>query len=401
MQRLRGFAVSWFFAPYLGSADLDFFKRIKDTHVDYTVMLARREASEPSILDFATSATFELCEVVTRYGAPRERGTRDDFRNACLQRFNKIPDEFDFIISHSNEMNSHAVARDIKRKHPKLPWIAYFGDLFRANPYIRYIPGYSLVDEDNQTEADAIVEADIIILNNTYQRDLMFQGDLAKYAHKARVVPHCYDPCMYPAAEPDPRKHVFRFAHLGTLYHAKRTAEPLIRAVDRLVNIYPEYKERFEVVFYGPLPCSHDISVHAFMKQRNQVRFEGPVSYTESLRIMQQSDVLVLIDGIFNLKEDGIDVNPFFAGKLVDYFGARKPVMAITMAKGPSADILRETGNEIADLNIDRVAYVLKKHIDGRVKVDYERYAEYGCMHVATQMQSAITEAVAGGNANV
>ena len=37
MNKTNGFAISWFFAPYIGSADIDFYKRIKNTNIDYLV----------------------------------------------------------------------------------------------------------------------------------------------------------------------------------------------------------------------------------------------------------------------------------------------------------------------------------------------------------------------------
>ena len=43
MNKTNGFAISWFFAPYIGSADIDFYKRIKNTNIDYLVAQVARE----------------------------------------------------------------------------------------------------------------------------------------------------------------------------------------------------------------------------------------------------------------------------------------------------------------------------------------------------------------------
>lgn len=398
MKRLKGLAISWFFAPYVGSADIDFFKRIKDTDIDYTVLQVARKGRDDEVLKHATHAGISRVEVQTDYNNPRGRIARDEFRDACLYHYKVNAVEYDFIISHSNEIPSHAVALEIKRLNPKLPWIAYFGDLFRDNPYIRHMPGYPLVDEDTKTELDAIRNADVVILNNDYQKQLMFKGDMAAYAHKAVVIPHCYDKNMYPRERKDERSEApIRFAHLGTLYHVKRTAEPVLRAVDRLLSIYPAYRRRFEVVFYGSSVSSHDISVHAFMKNRNHVIFEDGVSYMQSLALMKDADVLLLIDGIFDEQEDDLGFNPFLAGKLMDYMGAQRPIMAVTMPKGPSADILTASRNILANQNIDRIAYTMKRYIDGKIVPDYNAYAAYECEKIAPMMEAAIRGAMMKG----
>lgn len=393
MKKLRGFAVSWFFAPYMGSADLDFFKRIKDTHIDYDVMQVKRGPRDDRVLQFASAAGINRIEVTTDHANPRTRRSRDDFERASLARFEQSPGTYDFLISHSNEVPSHAVALKIKKAHPRLPWIAYFGDLVSRNPYVRHLRHYPLSKEDNATEAATLAQADAVILNNEYQRDLMFDGASSHFAHKAEVIPHCYDPAMYPASAPA-RGDRYVFTHLGSLYSVKRTAEPVLRAVDRMLEIYPGYENRFEVVFYGSAPGAQDVSAYENMKNPSHVRFEPAVGYLQSLELMSRSHALLLLDGIFDEQTDGLEVNPFFAGKLADYMGARRPIMSVTMPKGPSADLLRQSANLIADTRTDRIAYVMKRYIDGKVNVDYSVYDRFTCASIGAQMERSIRRVV-------
>nr|AEI16498.1 glycosyltransferase-like protein [Bordetella petrii] len=195
MKKLKGFAVSWFFAPYIGSADLDFFKRIKDTNISYTVVQAARDRRDDQVLKYA-STDIERIEVKVDHANPRTESARAAFVRAVLDAYARSGEQFDFIISHSNELVSHAAAAEIKKLHPELPWIAYFGDLFVRNPYVTR--GFPLAAEDRAIERDTLRQADRVILNNSYQRDLMFTGDLAPLADKAVVIPHCFDPRMYP-----------------------------------------------------------------------------------------------------------------------------------------------------------------------------------------------------------
>ncbi|CAB3713584.1 MAG: glycosyltransferase family 4 protein [Pseudomonadales bacterium] len=393
MKKLNGFAPSWFFAPYIGSADLDFFKRIKDTDFSYTVVQVARDARDDGIMAFA-SAPIKRIEVKDAdHTQPRTRDARAKFIEGVVKAFEESNEKFDFIISHSNELVSHEAAAAIKKKHPEMPWISYFGDLFIKNPYVKYIAGYPLIEEDCAIERATLRNADLVILNNEYQRDLMFTGDLAALKAKAVVVPHCFDQKMYRA----PRERgdeKFVFSHLGTLYHVKRTAEPVLKAVDRLLEIYPEYKGRFELRFYGGAPCENDRAAHSSMRHPSHVSFLGPVAYSESLRLMAEADALLLIDGMFTREEDGLDCNPFFPGKLTDYMGARKPIASITMAKGPTADIMVKAKNLVADSRLDRIAYVLKRYIDKKINPDYSVYEEYSVERVSRLMEDAIRSVI-------
>lgn len=397
-KRLKGFAISWFFAPYLGSADLDFFKRIKNCNFHFDVMQMRRGQGDERVLGHTGAATLARTEVVSDHEQPRTRKVRDDFRRAALERFSKHRHEYDFIISHSNEVPSHAVALECKRLAPTLPWIAYFGDVVSTNPYVKLLESYPLHQEDCQTEAATLEVADLIICNNEYQRRSMLRATGTRHAHKTIVVPHCFEPSMFSTA-PVPRNERFRFMHVGTLYHQRRTARPLLYAIDRLLEIYPAYRDAFEVVFYGGPYYHDDLTAYTSLRNRTHARLEGSVSYLESLDVMRHADVLVNIDGIFDKERDGLDESVFFPGKLTDYMGARKPTMGITMPRGPTADILKASGNLVADERVDRIAFVMKRYLDRAVKPNYSAFQRYNAHVVGAEMEASIRSAVLGPSA--
>ena len=225
MNKTNGFAISWFFAPYIGSADIDFYKRIKNTNIDYLVAQVAREIKDDRLLRCPGTRVSSAWRSGLITKIPHRVCAREVLQRS-FENFEAADRKFDFIISHSNELISHEAAARIRQKYPGIPWIAYFGDLFARNPYIAHMPGYPLVKEDTFIEEETLRNADIILLNNEYQRDLMFSGDLAKYASKAVVIPHCFDPAMYGVGVQN-ESTKFVFSHLGTLYHVKRTAANL------------------------------------------------------------------------------------------------------------------------------------------------------------------------------
>lgn len=391
--RPRGLAVSWFFAPYVGSADIDFFRRIKDLDADFDVLQVRREFRDEKVLHLDRDRSVSRVEILVDHLNPRSEPTRDGFLSACLSYYESNPNRFDFLISHSNEVHSHRAALEIKRRSG-LPWIAYFGDPSAKNPYVRYLSNYPFFEEDNETERLTFLLADRLVFNNEYQQKLML-AEAPQLAAKSRVVHHAFDPEMYQGEVPEKAKPVFTFAHFGTLYSVKRKGDLVFRAVDRLLHVYPEYRDRFAVEFYGTMTDA-DRAAHAAMRHRDHVLLRGQVSYSESLQRMRSADALLLIDAFFDVASDGLDFNPFLPCKLTDYLGARRPIAGITMSAGLPAEVLRASGNLIADEQLDRIAYVLKRYIDGSVTVDYGAYDRFALVYQTAKMQSVVDEVLAG-----
>ncbi|MEW5739895.1 MAG: hypothetical protein AB1938_13265 [Myxococcota bacterium] len=392
MSRPRGFVASWFFAPYRGSADLDLFKRLAHTRVDYDVVQVRRAGADPRVLAIDTQARIDRTEIATDHEHPRTRRARDEFIAGVLEKFRAAPASYDFLLSHSNEVPSHAAALQCRRLRPDLPWIAYFGDPVAKNPYVAHMAEYPLHDEDIATEAATLAQADVVVCNNNWQRDLMFSGAMAKYAHKAVVIPHCFEPAFYPR-EPVALPERFRFLHVGTLYSVKRTARPVLLAVDRLLELYPRYANRFEVVFRGGPYHAPDRETWAAMRHADHVRLEPEVPFLESLALMRTAHVLISIDGIFTEAEDGLTASPFFPCKLVDYMGAGRPITAVTMERGPTADVLRDSGNLVADDRPDRLAFVLKRYLDGKAPRGEVDWGRYDARVVGAEMESVFRTA--------
>ena len=69
------------------------------------------------------------------------------------------------------------------------------------------------------------------------------------------------------------------------------------------------------------------------------VRVKAPVTYIDSLEKMQESDLLLILDANFRN-------SVFFPSKLVDYIGAKKPILAIT-PEGSCANIVKEIGGVV------------------------------------------------------
>ncbi|MCY1079615.1 hypothetical protein [Archangium lansingense] len=380
MERLRGLVSSWSFAPHQGPEALALFKRLKELPCDFRVIQGAHGERDERLLPHVTRAALDRVEVAGDFGA------------AVLQEFQKAPESYDFLLS-SGDFPSLAAAWQLKKARPRLPWIVCFGESFARDPYRKYLGQKPPSPEELEAERLALRHAELVVLGNEHLKHLLFSGGTATRAHEAVIIPPGYDTAMY-AAEPGARNERFTFMHFGPLDAVKRTAEPLLRAVDRLIELYPRYKGRFELVFFGEPVAPGDLQAFAHLRNRNQVRFEEPLPYLEGLRRMRQADALLLSEGLFSVREDGLEASPFLPGRLIDYMGAEKPMSAITMDCGPTAEFLRASGNLVADARVDRIAYVLKRYVDGKISPDYSHYHRYQGALLAPRMEEALRRTV-------
>ncbi|MFH1999016.1 MAG: hypothetical protein ABIK28_05000, partial [Planctomycetota bacterium] len=102
----------------------------------------------------------------------------------------------------------------------------------------------------------------------------------------------------------------------------------------------------------------HSESVEREIRKYNMegtVRTHPRIPYLSCLALLRDADVLLVLDAPF-------DVNLFFPSKLVDYLGARRPILGLTPLKGPTAQILRSMGQPVVSPGeYDDVAHELSE----------------------------------------
>jgi hypothetical protein len=108
---------------------------------------------------------------------------------------------------------------------------------------------------------------------------------------------------------------------------------------------------KFELI--GQMPARMRMHSSLWSLPDGLVRLRNTVPYTESLTLMSNSDLLLVIDG-----PDALSV--FLPSKLIDYLGARVSIFGI-VPPGASARLLTRLGAPIADpKNPEQVASALR-----------------------------------------
>lgn len=134
---------------------------------------------------------------------------------------------------------------------------------------------------------------------------------------------------------PSDHERRIRFLYTGIFYDAQRP-DVFLEACAQLLHKRPELRSRFEARFVGLEPeqgkalCDrHDL--------QDVVHFTGYLDHERTIREMKDADVLWMTIGH---QKGGHMIS---TGKLFEYFGSRKPILAL-VPKGTAAEALKRYG---------------------------------------------------------
>jgi glycosyltransferase involved in cell wall biosynthesis len=283
----------------------------------------------------------------------------DEFRSwipraeaAAREQLAKSPQANWQIVSFGEPMSDHLVGLRLKEK-TGFPWVAHFSDPWADNPF-RKLFFFSNVF-NRRMEAAVVSGADKLIFTSGETLSLVmgkYPSGLSKQAH---VLPHSYDPSIYPETPSSPRSEIV-VRYLGSFY-GNRTPFPLLEALQKLHLTSPELLDDVRFEFIGGIPQRMMRHRSIKMLPSSLIRFLPPVSYKESLRLMKEADLLLVIDAPAAL-------SVFLPSKLVDYLGAGVPILGI-VPKGSSASLIQRMGGSVADPGDQRaIAATLAKALE-------------------------------------
>ena len=381
----RILVISWFYPPINSSEAMLTAKLFKYSQYPYDIFTQGRSEA----WSYGIGIGLPGCENQRRIEA--KSCDLKPWTDEAVRYFAAHREEYDIVMTRSMPPECHLAGLRIKQRFPKVKWIASFGDPIRCNPY-EILSGklwspYSIHNPLNRNrrllfrlsplrvarnmlwtarngsavarrlilsawEEDTLRCADRLIFNNASQQRYM--AGLSEFSAKSVIVPHGFDPALYPKLTPKTGNDKIRFVFLGQL-NAIRTAQPLLQAVRALKDAMPDLPERAEFQFVGELPDA-DLAAILRLEIGDTVKVRKPVSYLQSLCEMADADWLLHIDGNIGAVSEE---NVFFAGKLADYFGAGKPILAITMAKGDAADCLSRAGAVVLGYSVNEIKQAL------------------------------------------
>jgi glycosyltransferase involved in cell wall biosynthesis len=261
-------------------------------------------------------------------------------------------DQYKTIVTWSPFHSINPVMVRLKKHCPRVRWLAQFSDPWAANPLERH----RLTKLWNRWhEPNTVRMADFIVHSSAYSRDLMVKGHPAEIMNKTAVIPHPFDEDLYPA-RPKAKNQQITLRHIGVLFD-RRSPEPVFQALNILLERRPRLCGQLVVELVGTVPLEMLQTPAAQSLPPGMIKRVPSVSYLDSLEIMYDADVLLLI-------EADTKRNLFVPSKLSDYMGARTPIVGIS-PPGGSEDILKGLGCWHArPHDIDGIARAVEAAVD-------------------------------------
>lgn len=275
-----------------------------------------------------------------------------------LPLWNKIPDQYaswkrsvlravkDFtqdsgfrprvIVTFGQPMSDHLIGLELRKLYGA-PWAAHFSDPWVDNPFNRYD---ALTKRLNfSLERKVVKAADRLIFTSQETIEMMMAKYPGEWKAKARVLPHSFDPSLYPPS-PESNRADVTIRYTGELY-GKRSPKPLVETLRSILSTNPQLLTgvRFELIGSIALPTLVDSGLESL--PAGLVVTKPPVNYQESLSLTASADGLLIIDA-------PAERSVFLPSKLIDYIGAGRPILGLT-PPGAAADLINQLGGWVAD----------------------------------------------------
>ena len=232
------------------------------------------------------------------------------------------------IFSSGPPYTCHLVGLELKKQH-KLPWVVDYRDFWTQQDasYSRRTP------EEEVMEREVLEAADWVTIVNKMGLETLRE----KYPfirEKSSCITHGFDLEDYEGLTPMERTdNVVMLTYTGTIYGERtKGAEAFLKA---LKQFYDENDNAPLIVgFIGNCKPAERIAKELGLWQ---VHFTGWQDREYALEMLKASDVLLFILG-----DSHVDRHAS-TGKLFDYLGVGKPILAVA-PKGVASAMLREVG---------------------------------------------------------
>ena len=240
-------------------------------------------------------------------------------------------EEIQVIFSSAPPYTTHLIARRLKRASG-LPWVADFRDSWigwLSAPQWRPRLARKL---ELRMEGAVLREADrLLAVSHGVREDLLSRHPEAA-GDRWAWLPNGYDAADFEAVQPVPRNHRLTLTYVGSLY-GPRNPEALVRALEQLKGEGGAELARLRVRFVGRIgqPILERLKRSKVSAMFDVVPY---VSHAESLAYLLATDVALLII------DDAPANRGILTGKLFEYIGAGKPILALA-PEGEAADLIR------------------------------------------------------------
>lgn len=266
-------------------------------------------------------------------------------------------DKPDLIITSGGPFSAFIVASKLA-KYADIPWIADYRDLWSENhakPYLRFRrPIDKIIEKNTMKTAKSLISISPLFVNKLS----------AMHNKTTHLIMNGFDGDDYKAAakledELDFLDHSkLNILYTGEVYHDFQDVSLILNACALLPNVM---KDNIRVIFLGR---NHK----AVKNKAKEIGIEdiiltpGEMPFAKSIAAQQSADLLLF------LLSKGPQAHGIFTGKLFEYFGARRPIIATGhYDDGAVCELIKDREAGKIFRNSDELKDVLQDYITQKV----------------------------------
>ncbi len=232
-----------------------------------------------------------------------------------------------------------------------VPWVAELRDPWAENHLYPFMGWRRVVDRwlERRTLSTA---AGLVTVSEP-----MAQGLRRNHAQPVRVVLTGFDRADYPPpdrTDDDGRLHV---VYTGQFYGGRCDPTPFFEAIGRLGS--DAAKMRVTLFVRDDIPSIQRMVDRAGVGETVSIR--EPVAYSEALRQQVSADVLLLA------LQDSAAFDGVYTGKVFEYIGAGRPILAVARDTNVAAELIRSAGLGFASMDPAAIAEWLSEAMRRKV----------------------------------
>ncbi|MFZ3103069.1 MAG: hypothetical protein WA113_12885 [Desulfitobacteriaceae bacterium] len=237
-------------------------------------------------------------------------------------------EKVDYLFSSSYPYTVHIIALLVSKFYHK-PWIADFRDPWVGNKAMAKNIAF-------RRNLDAWLERKVVkkatyIINVTPPITEMYKQRYPEFAGKMLTIPNGFDEQDFKTLSPVYQEK-FTLIYTGSINEIHYDVETFVKGVADFFQGQPTARTRFQCLFIGYIPSA---VIEIFV--RNKVR-----DILAILPYMEHYECLNYLAGAhLQFLTFGKDLDNAYSGKLFDYIGSGKPILAL-LPEGIAAELIRE-----------------------------------------------------------
>ncbi len=253
----------------------------------------------------------------------------------------------DVIWATSGPPGTHLAASAMSKRF-SIPWVADLRDIpDQPNYWDRNGPGLRHYWARHRQHRVAQRAAAVVTVSPA-----LAEGLSRRLNRSVHMIPNGFDPEEHTQAGAIPRgsSDVFTITYTGVVYPRYRDPSPLFAAMDRLARDGKIDLRQMAVSFWCNTPASLKEISSGFECGRCVSAFQI-IPRKEALAIQHGSDVLLMLA---HGMERGV-----YTSKLLEYLGARRPILSIPSDRDCVDALLEETGAGVSCSSVEEICSVL------------------------------------------